>query len=155
MPRTKLPDVRPSLTLRREVCGFKCYFIVSFFDDGDRSRPAEVFCTIAKQGSVIGGLIDGLCRTISVSLQYGVTWPEIERGLLGHIFDRKEDPDHSSLLDGLAKAVNYLIAKRVEITGETGLTHIATADIKVNIKDTIEPKLPPMVGGIRDRSQPQ
>jgi ribonucleoside-diphosphate reductase alpha chain len=39
------------------------------FDDG---RPGELFITMAKEGSTVGGLMDAFGTAISMSLQYGV-----------------------------------------------------------------------------------
>ncbi|MEM0914339.1 MAG: vitamin B12-dependent ribonucleotide reductase, partial [Planctomycetota bacterium] len=45
------------------------YLTVGLYDDGD---PGELFITMAKEGSTIGGLMDSLGTAISVALQYGV-----------------------------------------------------------------------------------
>jgi ribonucleoside-diphosphate reductase alpha chain len=42
---------------------------VGFYPDG---RPGELFITMAKEGSTIGGLMDVLGTAISIGLQYGV-----------------------------------------------------------------------------------
>jgi ribonucleoside-diphosphate reductase alpha chain len=42
---------------------------VGLFEDG---TPGEVFITMAKEGSTIGGLMDGIATLTSLSLQYGV-----------------------------------------------------------------------------------
>src|SRR5262249_38079818 len=39
------------------------------YDDG---RPGELFITMAKEGSTIGGLMDAFGTSVSMSLQYGV-----------------------------------------------------------------------------------
>jgi ribonucleoside-diphosphate reductase alpha chain len=39
------------------------------YDDG---RPGEVFIKMAKEGSTLSGIMDGLALTISLGLQYGV-----------------------------------------------------------------------------------
>jgi len=39
------------------------------YDDG---RPGEVFIKMAKEGSTLSGVMDGLALTISLGLQYGV-----------------------------------------------------------------------------------
>ena len=116
----ELPEIRPSFTHKRMVCGFKCYITVSFFDGpniSDSLRPAEVFIKIAKQGSVIAGLMDGLCALVSTALQFGVPWNECKKRFEHHIFG---DPDenHKSLLDGLVKGVDHLIEHRRSIIGD-------------------------------------
>ena len=42
---------------------------MGFYPDG---RPGELFITMAKEGSTIGGLMDVLGTAISIGLQYGV-----------------------------------------------------------------------------------
>ncbi|MFW6335939.1 MAG: vitamin B12-dependent ribonucleotide reductase, partial [Phycisphaeraceae bacterium] len=45
------------------------YLTVGLYEDG---APGELFITMAKEGSTIGGLMDSLGTAISVALQYGV-----------------------------------------------------------------------------------
>lgn len=118
--RIRLPDLRPSLTQKVRVCGYKCYVTVSFFDDhpADRTKPAEVFVKVAKQGSMVAGLMDGVCVLISVALQHGIKWDVLRAKLEHHVFERKEDEAHTSLLDGLAKAVDAIIRTRTDTVGE-------------------------------------
>ena len=117
--RNRLPPTRPSITTKRDVCGYECYFTVSFFDDhtDDRSKPAEVFVKVAKHGSIISGLLDGFCTILSIALQYGIPWPTLRAKLEHHQFERRDDPEHTSLLDGVAKAVDHLIIERQGIIG--------------------------------------
>jgi len=67
--RRRLPDTRASITHRFNVSGHEGYLTVGLYDDG---RPGELFITMAKEGSTIGGLMDCLGTAISVALQYGV-----------------------------------------------------------------------------------
>jgi ribonucleoside-diphosphate reductase alpha chain len=67
--RRRLPDTRASLTHRFNVAGHEGYLTVGLYEDGG---PGELFITMAKEGSTIGGLMDCLGTAISVALQYGV-----------------------------------------------------------------------------------
>jgi ribonucleoside-diphosphate reductase alpha chain len=67
--RRRLPDTRQSLTHKFNVAGHEGYLIVGLYEDGS---PGELFITMAKEGSTIGGLMDSLGTAISVALQYGV-----------------------------------------------------------------------------------
>jgi ribonucleoside-diphosphate reductase alpha chain len=67
--RRRLPDTRASITHRFNVAGHEGYLTVGLYDDG---APGELFITMAKEGSTIGGLMDCLGTAISVALQYGV-----------------------------------------------------------------------------------
>jgi ribonucleoside-diphosphate reductase alpha chain len=67
--RRRLPDTRRSLTHKFNVAGHEGYLTVGLFEDG---KPGELFITMSKEGSTIGGLMDSLGTAVSVSLQYGV-----------------------------------------------------------------------------------
>jgi ribonucleoside-diphosphate reductase alpha chain len=67
--RRRLPETRRSVTHRFNVSGHEGYLTVGLYDDG---APGELFITMAKEGSTIGGLMDCLGTAISVALQYGV-----------------------------------------------------------------------------------
>ncbi len=67
--RKRLPDTRHSLTHKFNVAGHEGYLTVGLYEDGG---PGELFITMAKEGSTVGGLMDSLGTAISVALQYGV-----------------------------------------------------------------------------------
>ena len=51
------------------MSGHEGYITVGLFPDG---TPGELFITMAKEGSTIGGLMDAFGTAVSMSLQYGV-----------------------------------------------------------------------------------
>ncbi len=67
--RERLPDTRRSLTHKFNVAGHEGYITVGLYDDG---RPGELFITMAKEGSTVGGMMDCFGTAVSMSLQYGV-----------------------------------------------------------------------------------
>ncbi len=67
--RERLPDTRQSLTHKFNVGGHEGYINVGLYPDG---RPGELFLTMAKEGSTVGGMMDAFGTAISMSLQYGV-----------------------------------------------------------------------------------
>ncbi|HPM80074.1 MAG TPA: vitamin B12-dependent ribonucleotide reductase [Candidatus Anammoximicrobium sp.] len=67
--RERLPDTRQSLTHKFNVGGHEGYINVGLYPDG---RPGELFITMAKEGSTVGGLMDCFGTAISICLQYGV-----------------------------------------------------------------------------------
>lgn len=67
--RRRLPDTRSSITHKFSIAGHEGYVTVGQYPDG---APGEVFITMAKEGSTIGGLMDCFGTAISMSLQYGV-----------------------------------------------------------------------------------
>ena len=67
--RRRLPDTRSSVTHKFNVAGHEGYLTVGLYKD---DSPGELFITMAKEGSTIGGLMDSLGTAVSVALQYGV-----------------------------------------------------------------------------------
>jgi ribonucleoside-diphosphate reductase alpha chain len=67
--RRRLPETRASITHKFNVAGHEGYLTVGLYEDG---LPGELFITMAKEGSTIGGLMDALGTATSVALQYGV-----------------------------------------------------------------------------------
>jgi hypothetical protein len=68
--RKRLPDTRRAITHKFSIGGHQGYLTVGMFDDGS---PGELFITMAKEGSTIGGLMDTVGTLTSISLQYGVS----------------------------------------------------------------------------------
>ena len=67
--RRRLPDTRTALTHKFDIAGHEGYLTVGLFEDG---QPGELFITMAKEGSTIGGLMDGIGTLTSMAFQYGV-----------------------------------------------------------------------------------
>ena len=67
--RRRLADTRNSLTHKFSVAGHEGYLTVGLYEDG---LPGELFITMAKEGSTIGGLMDAIGTCTSMALQYGV-----------------------------------------------------------------------------------
>jgi len=67
--RRRLPDTRSSITHKFSVTGHEGYLTVGLYEDG---QPGEVFITMAKEGSTVGGLMDVIGTCTSMALQYGV-----------------------------------------------------------------------------------
>lgn len=70
--RRRLPDERRSITHRFNIGPHKGYITVGLYDDG---TPGEIFITMAKEGSVLSGMIDSFATSVSIGLQYGVPLP--------------------------------------------------------------------------------
>ncbi len=67
--RRRLSDERRAITHKFKVGNHEGYITVGLYDDG---TPGEIFVTMAKEGSVISGLMDSFATAISIGLQYGV-----------------------------------------------------------------------------------
>jgi ribonucleoside-diphosphate reductase alpha chain len=69
--RQKLPEERNSLTHKFSVAGHEGYITVGMYAGG---RPGEVFIKMAKEGSTLSGVMDGLALSLSIGLRYGTVF---------------------------------------------------------------------------------
>jgi ribonucleoside-diphosphate reductase alpha chain len=67
--RRRLPETRTAITHKFDIAGHEGYLTVGLFED---LQPGELFITMAKEGSTIGGLMDSIGTLTSLALQYGV-----------------------------------------------------------------------------------
>jgi hypothetical protein len=67
--RRRLPETRTAVTHKFDIAGHEGYLTVGLFEN---SEPGELFITMAKEGSTIGGLMDAIGTLTSMALQYGV-----------------------------------------------------------------------------------
>ncbi|MFM1767919.1 MAG: Vitamin B12-dependent ribonucleotide reductase [Verrucomicrobiota bacterium] len=74
--RRRLPETRTARTHKFEIAGHEGYITVGLFHDG---KPGELFVTMAKEGSTIGGLMDSIGALTSMALQYGVPLESLVR----------------------------------------------------------------------------
>jgi ribonucleoside-diphosphate reductase alpha chain len=74
--RRRLPETRTALTHKFDIAGHEGYLTVGLFNDG---QPGELFVTMAKEGSTIGGLMDAIGTLTSMAFQYGVPLDALAR----------------------------------------------------------------------------
>ncbi|MFO1489310.1 MAG: vitamin B12-dependent ribonucleotide reductase, partial [Verrucomicrobiota bacterium] len=67
--RRRLSDTRSAVTHKFDIAGHEGYLTVGLFEN---NQPGELFITMAKEGSTIGGLMDSIGTLTSMALQYGV-----------------------------------------------------------------------------------
>ncbi|MEM6365377.1 MAG: vitamin B12-dependent ribonucleotide reductase, partial [Planctomycetota bacterium] len=116
--RERLPDTRQSLTHKFSIAGHEGYLCVGLYNDG---RPGEIFITMAKEGSTIGGIMDSFGTALSIALQYGVPL-EVLVNKFSHT--RFEPMGHTSNKDiRIAKSVVDYIARWLGITFMSGHDH--------------------------------
>jgi ribonucleoside-diphosphate reductase alpha chain len=102
--RYKLPVERRSLTHKFQIAGHEGYITVGMYDDGS---PGEIFVRMAKEGSVIAGLMDSFATSISLSLQHGVPLSIVCEKFRGTRFEpsgftgNQEIPIATSIMDYL------------------------------------------------------
>lgn len=67
--RKRLPETREAITHKFSIAGHEGFVTVGLYPDGE---PGELFITMSKEGSTVGGLMDCLGISVSMGLQYGV-----------------------------------------------------------------------------------
>jgi len=82
--RKRLEDTRQSITHKFEVAGHEGYLTVGLYPDGS---PGELFITMAKEGSTVGGLMDAFGTAVSICLQYGVPVEALNRKFMHARFE--------------------------------------------------------------------
>src|SRR5438876_1099752 len=100
--RRRLPETRTAITHKFDIAGHEGYLTVGLFEDG---RPGELFITMAKEGSTIGGLMDCIGTLTSMALQYGVPFEALVKQFAHQRFEPSgftKNPDirnASSIID--------------------------------------------------------
>ena len=67
--RRRMPDERQALTHKFSIAGHEGYLTVGMYEDG---TPGEIFLSMAKEGTVVSGLVDSIAIAVSLALQHGV-----------------------------------------------------------------------------------
>jgi ribonucleoside-diphosphate reductase alpha chain len=102
--RYKLPPERSSFTHKFSVGGHEGYVTVGLYEDG---QPGEIFVRMAKEGSVIAGLMDSFATAVSLALQHGVPLSVLCEKMKGTRFEpsgftgNPEIPIATSIMDYL------------------------------------------------------
>jgi len=102
--RYKLENERASFTHKFSIGGHEGYITVGLYPDGS---PGEIFVRMAKEGSVIAGLMDSFATAISLALQHGVPLPVLIEKFKGTRFEpsgftgNQEIPIATSIMDYL------------------------------------------------------
>ncbi len=102
--RYKLPTERRSITHKFQIAGHEGYITVGMYDSGS---PGEIFVRMAKEGSVIAGLMDSFATAVSLSLQHGVPMSILCEKFRGTRFEpsgftgNQEIPIATSIMDYL------------------------------------------------------
>lgn len=150
--RKKLSAERNAITHKFSVAGHEGYITVGFFDDG---KPGELFCTMAKEGSTISGLMDAFATAISLSLQYGVPLRVLVEKFSHMRFEpsgftkNSHIPIASSVCDYIFRwmGLKFLSPKErpewLNISQSQVFAPIATKEIKETTAYQVQPDAPP------------
>ncbi len=149
--RRRLPDERRSITHRFSIASHKGYLTVGLYDDG---KPGEIFITMAKEGSVISGLMDSFATAVSIGLQYGVPLPVLVNKYVHKRFEPSGFTNNpnirmaKSIVDYIFRwmALKFLSPEdqskvglnNLEVTGENKMTHGTAPANTEDLDDRIE-----------------
>jgi ribonucleoside-diphosphate reductase alpha chain len=135
--RRELPDTRTSITHKFKIEGHTGYITVGLYEDGS---PAEVFVSMAKQGSTIYGMMESFGRSISYALQYGVPLRDLVRNFSHMRFEpmgmttNPEIPFAHSVVDYMFRWLGskFLTTEEVEELG------VLTPEVKQRMIDRLD-----------------
>jgi len=130
--RRRLPSERPAITHKFSIAGHEGYLTVGMYDDG---TPGEIFIVMAKEGSIVSGLMDAFATAISMTLQYGVPL----KVLVDKFSHMRFEPS------GFTGNQDIPIAKSVldYIFRWLALKFLPKEEQPVNSKETVSPQLQP------------
>jgi ribonucleoside-diphosphate reductase alpha chain len=146
--RRRLSDTRPAITHKFDIAGHEGYLTVGLFDDG---RPGELFVTMAKEGSTIGGLMDTIGTLTSMSLQYGVPLETLLKKFAHQRFEpsgftkNPEIRNASSIIDYVFRwlALQFIPDYRESVSAATGMQpELAMPGLLEEVKKKINRPVP-------------
>ena len=113
--RERLPENRQSLVHKLNIDGHKAYMIVGFYPDG---RPGELFVTMGKDGSTVGGLMKTISLLTSICLQHGISTEYLRKKFDGMRFSPSGNttnpniPEATSIPDYIFKWIDMNQTKK-------------------------------------------
>ncbi|HMJ90949.1 MAG TPA: vitamin B12-dependent ribonucleotide reductase [Candidatus Acidoferrum sp.] len=153
--RRRLPDTRHAINHKFDIAGHEGYLTVGLFENG---QPGELFVTMAKEGSTIGGLMDTIGALTSLALQYGVPLDSLVRKFAHQRFEPSgftKNPDirnASSIIDYVFRWLGcQFVAGYRESTSphnpQPDLPMAGIADVERHILNRASQELPPTASG--------
>ncbi len=142
--RNKLADTRASFTHKFSIGGHEGYVTVGLYEDG---TPGEIFVRMAKEGSVIAGLMDSFATAVSLSLQHGVPLQLLVDKFKGTRFEpsgftgNQEIPIATSIMDYLFRWLNLRFPQDGTLVERHPAAKLAQLDlprVPILAKDFIE-----------------
>ncbi len=143
--RRRLEDERRSITHKFSIAGHEGYITVGMYEDGS---PGEIFVTMAKEGSVISGLMDTIATNTSIALQYGVPLKVLVNKFSHVRFEpagftkNREIPIAKSVIDYIFRwlGMKFLPVDQKESALTTEKTSMTTASESERAETAIEEK---------------
>ncbi|MEY4388110.1 MAG: Vitamin B12-dependent ribonucleotide reductase [Verrucomicrobiota bacterium] len=145
--RRRLSDTRQAVTHKFDIAGHEGYLTVGLFDDG---TPGELFITMAKEGSTIGGLMDSIATLTSMSFQYGVPLEALVRKFSHQRFEpsgftkNPEIRNAASITDYVFRwlAFQFIPGYREAHSPTRGQQELPMPDLIEKIKDKVNRPIP-------------
>ncbi|MHC1765618.1 MAG: vitamin B12-dependent ribonucleotide reductase [Verrucomicrobiia bacterium] len=145
--RRRLPETRHAVTHKFDIAGHEGYLTVGLFDDG---QPGELFITMAKEGSTIGGLMDSIGTLTSLALQYGVPLEALVKKFAHQRFEPSgftKNPDirnASSIIDYVFRwmAVQFIKGYRAANSPEPKQPELAIPGLEEEVKKNVNRPVP-------------
>lgn len=140
--RRRLPDTRTAITHKFDIAGHEGYLTVGLFSDG---QPGELFITMAKEGSTIGGLMDSIGTLTSMAFQYGVPLEALLRKFAHQRFEpsgftkNPEIRNAASIIDYVFRwlALNFIPGYREANAAATNQPELAMPGLVEEMKKKI------------------
>ena len=137
--RRRLADTRMAVNHKFSIAGHEGYLNVGVFDDG---QPGELFITMAKEGSTIGGLMDSIATLTSMALQYGVPLEALVKKFSHQRFEpsgftkNRDLPNASSVTDYIFRwmAFQFIPGYREQHAPDRGQQELPMPDLQKEIE---------------------
>jgi ribonucleoside-diphosphate reductase alpha chain len=154
--RRRLPDTRTAVTHKFDIAGHEGYLTVGLFDDG---TPGELFITMAKEGSTIGGLMDSIGTLTSLAWQYGVPLDALVRKFAHQRFEpsgftkNPEIRNASSIMDYVFRwmALQFIPGYRETMEVARNQPDLAMPGLLEEIKKNLNRPVPELLSIADDR----
>ncbi|HUA69365.1 MAG TPA: hypothetical protein VMA13_12520, partial [Candidatus Saccharimonadales bacterium] len=145
--RRRLSDTRTAVTHKFDIAGHEGYMTVGLFEDG---QPGELFITMAKEGSTIGGLMDSIGTLTSIALQYGVPLEALVKKFAHQRFEpsgftkNPEIRNASSITDYVFRwlALQFVPGYRDNIIAARNQPELAMPDLMEELKKKVNRPVP-------------
>jgi len=145
--RRRLSDTRTAVTHKFDIAGHEGYLTVGLFED---NQPGELFITMAKEGSTIGGLMDSIGTLTSMALQYGVPLDALVKKFAHQRFEPSgftKNPDirnAASITDYVFRwmAFQFLPGYRENITAARNQPELSMPGLAEEIKKKVNRPVP-------------
>jgi ribonucleoside-diphosphate reductase alpha chain len=145
--RRRLPETRTAVTHKFDIAGHEGYLTVGLFEDG---QPGEMFITMAKEGSTIGGLMDAIGTLTSMALQYGVPMAALVKKFAHQRFEpsgftkNPEIRNAASITDYVFRwmALKFVPGYKDSVTGNKNQPEFSMPDLDAEIKKNVNRPVP-------------